>query len=143
LRRASALSVALAATLASRGALADPAPPAIAAPSPEAAAPNGPGWAFGSPAGEVALATASLLSLAAYMTPQQASDWVPAAARPHDPSYASLSNVTGAFFGAGLAMLSGVGLELAYYQRQREPAAFVRALRSSLSRPRRSRSRAA
>jgi len=134
-RLASWLAVGLAAVFASEDALAEPAAPPSTVPSPEVtevAAPNGPSWAFGSPAGEVALATASLLSLAAYMSPQQASDWGPASVVPHDARYASQSNVTGSFFGTGLAMLSGVGLEVAFYQKQRDPAAFVRAMRSSL-----------
>lgn len=106
------------------------------APSPEAEAtppmPNGPGWAFGAPGGEVALASFSLLALAAYALPQQASGWGPAAVAPHEPAAASLSNVTGAFFGTGLAMAGGLGLEFAYYRSQRDSAALVRALRSTL-----------
>jgi membrane-associated phospholipid phosphatase len=134
-RRWSLLPLTAGAALLSSSALATP-------PSPEpepattsarsAAATDGPGWAFGEPFAEVALATASLLSLTAGAIPQRTSTWAPAALRPSNATWSHLSDVTGAFLGTGLAVASGVGLELAYYRARGDREPFVRALRSAM-----------
>ena len=134
-RLSSVLSLLL--VLVPRGALADdgvPSPEPTEAATSTFSTPsgNGPGWAFGSPWGEVGLAAASLLSMTTAAVPQQSSSWGPAATRPPDPVWSHLSDVTGAYFGTGLAMLSGVGLEYAYYRGQGEAEPLARALRTSL-----------
>ncbi|MBM4358693.1 MAG: phosphatase PAP2 family protein [Deltaproteobacteria bacterium] len=130
------------AALALSGLAASPALASERTPSPEAAppetstvptgTPDGPGWAFGNPFAEVALAGVSLLSLTAGALPQQSSSWAPAAQRPANATWSGLSDVTGADFGTGLAMLGGVGLELAYYRARGDREPFVRAMRSAL-----------
>jgi membrane-associated phospholipid phosphatase len=94
--------------------------------------PNGPGWAFGSPAAEVALSAASLASLAAFAIPQQRSSWGPTAEAPSNATLGLISDFTGSYAGTGLAMLGGLGFEVAYYRAQGDPSPWVRALRSSL-----------
>ncbi len=77
--------------------------------------PNHPGFAFGSPAGEALFALGIGLSNAASALPQRDTGWGPDAHHAHDPVIDRVSDFTGAYGGAAIAILSGYGLETAYF----------------------------
>ena len=77
--------------------------------------PNYPGFGFGTPAGEALLALGIGLSNAASALPQRDTGWGPDASHPHDPVIDRVSDFTGAYGGAAIAVASGYAFERAYF----------------------------
>lgn len=94
--------------------------------------PNAPGFAFGSPAGEIALGVTSLLSQAAYFLPQHKGKWGPYASVPRDAKISLASDITGAFGGTILVGAFGYSMEAAYLSASGAREPFGRALRATL-----------
>lgn len=81
----------------------------------QAPAPNHPDFAFGSPTGEVLLVLAAGLSNVSSLLPQGATAWGPDAPHPYDRTADRLSDVTGAYGGAAIGLLAGIGMEAGYF----------------------------
>lgn len=78
--------------------------------------PNHLGFAFGTPAGEALLVLGIGVSNAASALQQRATSWGPDAPRPFEPRADLVSDFTGAYGGATIAVLAGYGFERAYFQ---------------------------
>ena len=98
----------------------------------QAIAPNGPGWAFGSPTGEAALAVAAVASQALHFLPQQKRNWAPYSARPVHRSYGIASDFTGSIIGGSWQITASYGLEATYLSANGYRDAVPRALRATL-----------
>ena len=96
------------------------------------AQPNGPDWAFGDPAGEVALGLVSALSWSSRLLPQHQGQWGPSPARPHDPVTGMMSDFSGAYIGTAWQFIGGYAAETSYYRDNGVEAPFGRAWRTSL-----------
>lgn len=95
-------------------------------------APNHPGFAFGTPAGEALFVLGIGLTNASSALPQLDTGWGPDA--PHDYSRVidRVSDVTGAYGGSALAILSGYALERAYFDDAGSKGGGVYALHGAL-----------
>lgn len=70
---------------------------------------SAPGWAFGAPGGEVALAAASVASLGTILLPQHVGAWYASSARPLSAPEDALSYVTFGAGAIGMPLLAFVG----------------------------------
>jgi membrane-associated phospholipid phosphatase len=77
--------------------------------------PNHPGYAFGKPGGEALLFLVAGLSNLASALPQSDTRWGPDAVSLHDRRIDRLSDVTGAYGGAVLGLVAGLGFEAGYF----------------------------
>jgi len=105
---------------------------AIACPRSAHAQADGPDWAFGEPAGEVAVGVVSVLSLGALLLPQSRHPWGPSSPRPHHPAGSRASDIVGASAGSLLAIGAGWALESLYYVDRDVEAPFARGARTTL-----------
>lgn len=96
------------------------------------AGPAAPDWAFGAPAGEVAVVAACTASLTAYLLPQRRSAWGAASSEERNETLGLASDITGATVGTLLQLGSGYALEGSYLAGTGVPHPFSRALRTSL-----------
>jgi len=93
---------------------------------------DGPDWAFGEPAGEVAVGVVSVLSLGSMFLPQSRWPWGPSGARPHHATGSRASDIVGASVGSLLAIGAGWVLESLYYVEGDVDVPFARATRTTL-----------
>jgi hypothetical protein len=100
--------------------------------APARAQPNGPDWAFGEPAGEVAVALVSVLSWSSRLLPQHRGKWGPSPARPHQAVAGTMSDFTGAYIGTAWQFVGGYAAEASYYRDNGVEAPFGRAGRTTL-----------
>lgn len=77
-------------------------------------APNYPGFAFGSEAGEVLFSLGALAANATALLPQRRTDWAPDAPRPLDLTADAWSDATGGWGGTFVGFGAGYALESAY-----------------------------
>jgi membrane-associated phospholipid phosphatase len=109
---------------------------ALLAPRPAAADParrQAPDWAFGSPAGEVAVFGVASASLLTWFLPQRYNAaWKPLDAVPYEPIWDSASDLTGSVIGVTLQAANGYAFEAAYLDDRRVDDPFQRALRAPL-----------
>jgi membrane-associated phospholipid phosphatase len=105
---------------------------AWSAPAAAQAGPAAPDWAFGAPAGEVAVVAACTASLATYLLPQRRSAWGAASSEERNETLGLASDITGAAAGTLLQLGSGYALEGSYLAGAGVPHPFSRALRTSL-----------
>lgn len=93
---------------------------------------EGPDWAFGEPAGEVAVGVVSTLSLGALLLPQSRWPWGPSSPRPHNPAGSRASDVAGATGGSLISIGAGFALESIYYLQRDVEAPYARAARTTI-----------
>ncbi|WP_437735628.1 phosphatase PAP2 family protein [Sorangium sp. So ce1335] len=105
---------------------------AWSAPAAAQAGAAAPDWAFGTPAGEVAVVAACTASLATYLLPQRRSAWGAASSVERNETLGLASDITGATGGTLLLLGSGYALEGSYLAGADVPHPFSRALRTSL-----------
>lgn len=96
------------------------------------AEPSRPGPAFGSEAGEVALAVAAAGTLTARFIPQRKSDWGPSHAAEFEFDVGLVSDYVGAGIGAGLQIAAGYALETSYLASHDQRGPAVSALRTAV-----------
>lgn len=78
-------------------------------------APNYPGFAFGSEAGEVLFSLGALAVNATALLPQRTTDWAPDAPHPLDLTASAWSDATGGWGGTFIGFGTGYALESAYF----------------------------